>query len=77
MGAQRDKPPFALSFGCAQQRGAGKAPNEHWDALRRTVEGISERTHPHIAALDGALLMGEEPEGRLSWGFRTPIAGIE
>ncbi|MEU6258603.1 TetR/AcrR family transcriptional regulator C-terminal domain-containing protein [Streptomyces sp. NPDC047043] len=61
----------------AAEHGAGKAPDEDWDALRRTLEGISERIHPHIAALDGVLLSGEGPEGRLSWGFRTLIAGIE
>ncbi|MEV5957104.1 TetR/AcrR family transcriptional regulator C-terminal domain-containing protein [Streptomyces sp. NPDC051987] len=61
----------------AAEHGADSAPDEDWDALRRTVEGISERTHPHIAALADVLLSTEDPQGRLSWGFRTLIAGIE
>lgn len=49
---------------------------EDWDALRRTLTGMSDRTHPRIAALGGALLAGA-PKERLSWAFRALIAGIE
>lgn len=53
-----------------------EASEEEWDALRRALHGISDRTHPHIAALGSELLSGA-PEARLSWGLRALIAGIE
>jgi AcrR family transcriptional regulator len=46
-----------------------------WDALTRALHGVSNRTHPHIAALAGDLLSGE-PATRMSWGLRTLINGI-
>ncbi|MCX5251253.1 TetR/AcrR family transcriptional regulator C-terminal domain-containing protein [Streptomyces sp. NBC_00201] len=55
---------------------AQEASEEEWDALRSALHGISDRTHPHIAALGGELLSGA-PESRLSWGLRAVIAGIE
>jgi AcrR family transcriptional regulator len=60
----------------AAEHAGGDASEEDWDALRRAVHGASDRTHPHLAALGGALLAGT-PEDRLSWGLRTLIAGIE
>ncbi|MFF4255515.1 TetR/AcrR family transcriptional regulator [Streptomyces sp. NPDC001663] len=59
----------------AEHSGEGQS-EEDWDALRRAVRDISDRTHPHIAALRGDLLSGA-PETRLSWGLRALIAGIE
>ncbi|MBO4260023.1 TetR/AcrR family transcriptional regulator [Streptomyces griseorubiginosus] len=53
-----------------------EASEEDWDALRRTLAGVADRTHPRIAALGGTLLAGA-PEERLSWAFRALIAGIE
>ncbi|MFI6656577.1 TetR/AcrR family transcriptional regulator [Streptomyces sp. NPDC050523] len=60
----------------AAEHAAGEASEEDWDALRRAVNGVSEHTHPHIAALGGPLL-GGAPQDRLSWGLRTLITGIE
>ncbi|EPD66623.1 TetR/AcrR family transcriptional regulator [Streptomyces sp. HGB0020] len=60
----------------AAEHSADEASEEDWDALRRVVRDASERAHPHIAALGGALLSGA-PHERLSWGLRTLIAGIE
>ena len=59
----------------AEHAGEGQS-EEDWDALRRAVRDVSDRTHPHIAALRGDLLSGA-PETRLSWGLRALIAGIE
>ncbi|MFF4507937.1 TetR/AcrR family transcriptional regulator [Streptomyces sp. NPDC001401] len=59
----------------AEHSGDGQ-PEEDWDALRRNLFGVSERTHPRIAAVGDSLLSGA-PEDRLSWGLRVLIAGIE
>lgn len=60
----------------AAEHSADEASEEDWDTLRRVVHDASARTHPHIAALGGALLSGA-PHERLSWALRTLIAGIE
>lgn len=60
----------------AAEHTAGDATQDDWDALTRTLRDLSDRTHPHIAALAGDLLSGA-PEARLSWGFRALINGIE
>jgi AcrR family transcriptional regulator len=59
----------------AAEHAAGEESQEDWDSLRRTLRGISGRTHPHIAALGDELLSGA-PEARLSWALRALIAGI-
>lgn len=53
-----------------------EAAEEDWDALRRALHDVSDRTHPRIAALGGELMSGA-PEDRRSWAFRALLAGIE
>jgi AcrR family transcriptional regulator len=60
----------------AAEHTAEDATQDDWDALTRTLHDVSDRTHPHIAALADDLLSGA-PEARLSWGFRALINGIE
>jgi AcrR family transcriptional regulator len=48
---------------------------DDWDALTRALRDVSDRTHPHIAALAPDLISGL-PAERLSWGFHTLINGI-
>ena len=48
---------------------------DDWDGLLGALRGTSARTHPHIAALAGALMSGA-PDQRLSWGFTMLINGI-
>ena len=55
---------------------ADDTAEDDWDALRGTLNDVSERTHPHIAAVRGPLLSGA-PQERLSWALRTLITGIE
>ncbi|MER7925668.1 TetR/AcrR family transcriptional regulator [Streptomyces sp. NPDC096057] len=56
---------------------AGEEPaQDDWDALTGALNRVSERTHPHIAALAGDLLSGAH-EARLSWRIQALITGIE
>jgi Tetracyclin repressor-like, C-terminal domain len=48
---------------------------DEWDALAGALRGLSDRTHPHAAALAEDLMSGE-PMARLSWGLRALISGI-
>src|ERR1700760_5170980 len=48
---------------------------DDWDGLLGALRGTSAQTHPHIAALAGALMSGA-PDQRLSWGFTMLINGI-
>ncbi|MFE2884465.1 TetR/AcrR family transcriptional regulator [Streptomyces sp. NPDC059272] len=49
---------------------------DDWDALTGALRRVSDRTHPHIAALAGDLLSGAH-EARLSWRIQALITGIE
>ncbi len=49
---------------------------DDWDALTGALRRVSDRTHPHIAALADDLLSGAH-EARLSWRIQALITGIE
>ena len=45
-----------------------------WDALTAALLNVSDKTHPHVAALGTELLSGPA-EARLAWGFHVLISG--
>lgn len=55
---------------------AGGGSQEDWDALGQALTEVSERAHPHIAAVSGLLMTGS-PGARASWAFQALINGIE
>ncbi|WP_329459117.1 TetR/AcrR family transcriptional regulator [Streptomyces sp. NBC_01497] len=61
----------------AEQATRDRSPEAEgdWDTLTRVVDGLSDRTHPHLAAAAPHLLSGA-PRERLAWGFDALINGI-
>ncbi|WP_405013950.1 TetR/AcrR family transcriptional regulator [Kitasatospora sp. NBC_01539] len=61
----------------AEHSGHDLAPEsrEEWADLTRAVRDADPATHPRIAAL-GGLLLGGEPQARVTWGLRMLVNGI-
>ncbi|MCX4552874.1 TetR/AcrR family transcriptional regulator [Streptomyces sp. NBC_01387] len=60
----------------AEQADRGRNPDsrDEWNALVGAVRGVSDETHPHLAAL-GAELFSGSGQARLAWGFHMLING--